>query len=222
MTGSSSAVGWLPARDAAPRFAGIAVVGILNVTPDSFSDGGSNPTADAAADRAVAMLDAGAAVIDVGGESTRPGSRFVGEAEELRRVIPAVEAILARRPEAAISVDTRKSAVARAALEAGARIVNDVSALADDPDMAAVCAESGAAVVLMHMQGTPATMQDDPRYADAVPQIADWLRARVKIAVDAGMERSKIIVDPGIGFGKRLEDNLALIARLDADRKSVV
>jgi dihydropteroate synthase len=192
---------------------GPLVMGIVNVTADSFYPTSRSPTAALAAEAALAMEAEGAAMIDLGGESTRPGSEYVGEAEELERVVPAVEAIRARTA-IPISIDTRKAAVAAAALDAGADIINDVSALEADPAMAALAARSGAAVVLMHMRGDPRTMQEAPVYADCAAEVAGYLGAAARRALAAGIARDRIILDPGIGFGKRLEDNLDLIARL--------
>jgi len=155
----------------------------------------------------------GAAIVDLGGESTRPGSEYVGLDEELERVVPAVQAIRTRS-DLPISVDTRKAAVAKAALEAGADMVNDISALAHDPAMAAVAAAAGAAVILMHMQGEPRTMQLSPSYIDCAAEVRDFLAARAAASIAAGIPPAAILVDPGIGFGKRLEDNLDLLARL--------
>ena len=185
------------------------LMGILNVTPDSFSDGGDLDAPGAVAARGEAMRLAD--VLDVGGESTRPGAAIVPEAEELRRTVPAV---LALAEHAVVSIDTRSAAVARASLSAGARIVNDVSALAHDPDMARTVAEGGAAVVLMHMRGEPATMQDAPAYDDVLLDVYDHLARRVAAAEAAGIPRGRIVVDPGIGFGKTVEHNLALLRGL--------
>jgi dihydropteroate synthase len=193
---------------------GPLVMGIVNVTPDSFYPPSRSRSSALAAEAALAMEAEGAAIIDLGGESTRPGSAEVGEAEELDRVVPAVEAIRARSP-VPISVDTRKAAVAAAALAAGADIVNDVSALSADPAMAGLAARSGAAVVLMHMRGEPRTMQDAPAYADCAAEVAAYLAEAADRALAAGIGRDRIILDPGIGFGKRHEDNLDLLARLD-------
>jgi dihydropteroate synthase len=187
------------------------VMGILNVTPDSFSDGGKFFGTETAVARAKEILEQGADIIDVGGESTRPGSAYVGEEEELRRVIPIIEAVAAGT---AVSIDTRKSTVARKALEAGAAIVNDVSAGRDDPDVAGVAAEFGAAMVLMHMHGTPADMQKDPQYDDVVGEVRDLLAARAEWARSEGVE--SVVVDPGIGFGKTLEHNLELLRNIPA------
>ena len=207
----------LLARITAPRppFAGMALdrpvlMGIVNVTPDSFSDGGLFDTKEAAIVHAAELATAGAGIIDVGGESTRPGSEAVGETEELDRVVPVI-AGLAGLP-AVISVDTRKASVARAAAKQGAKILNDVSALTHDPHSLRVAAETGLAVVLMHAQGEPKTMQDNPRYDDVVLEVFDYLEARIGVAVKAGIERSRIAADPGLGFGKTLAHNLALLA----------
>jgi dihydropteroate synthase len=202
--------------EAAGTRSGPVVVGILNVTPDSFSDGGDFFDPEAAAGRATAMLDEGAGIVDVGGESTRPGSDPVPQGEEVRRVVPVIERILAARPEAVISVDTYRSETAVAALQAGARIVNDVTALRGDPLMAAVVAEARCPVILMHMRGEPKTMQREPRYTDVVGEVGDFLAARAEHAVGAGVGPENIIVDPGIGFGKNLEHNLALLCNLEA------
>lgn len=187
------------------------VMGVLNVTPDSFSDGGWFLDPERALTRALDMVEQGADIIDIGGESSRPGSEPVGAEEELARVLPVVEA-LRRATDAPISVDTTKAQVARRALEAGADIVNDITALGGDPEMAEVVAEQGAGLVLMHMRGKPKTMQQAPHYLDAVGEIEDYLRYRIEGARAAGVDLEQICVDPGIGFGKRLEDNLALIA----------
>jgi dihydropteroate synthase len=195
---------------------GPVLVGVLNVTPDSFSDGGDFLDPAKAAPRAATMLDEGAEVIDVGGESTRPGSDPVPHEEEVRRVVPAIRAILADRPDAIVSIDTYRAATAEAALEVGARIVNDVTALRGDPRMAALAAEAGCPLVLMHMLGEPKTMQRDPRYEDVVREVRDFLAARAEHAIAAGVEPENVILDPGIGFGKTLEHNLTLLHRLDS------
>jgi len=185
------------------------VMGVLNVTPDSFSDGGLYVGAEAAVRRGLEMLAEGADLVDVGGESTRPGAEPVPAAAELDRVLPVVRALAAAG--AVVSLDTAKAEVAAAALEAGAAVVNDVTALGD-PEMAGVVARSGAGVVLMHMQGTPRTMQDDPHYDDVVAEVAAFLSGRAAAAVAAGIDPGAVCLDPGLGFGKRLEHNLALLA----------
>jgi dihydropteroate synthase len=195
---------------------GPVLVGILNVTPDSFSDGGDFLDPESAARHAAAMLDEGAEIVDVGGESTRPGSDPVPQDEEIRRVVPVIEGILAARPDAVVSIDTYRAGTAEAALEAGARLVNDVTALRGDPRMTSVVAEAGCPVVLMHMKGEPKTMQEAPLYEDVVREVRDFLAQRAEYAVAAGVRPENIIVDPGIGFGKRMEHNLALLRDLDA------
>jgi dihydropteroate synthase len=189
---------------------------VLNVTPDSFSDGGNFLDPERAATRAAAMLDEGAQIIDVGGESTRPGSDPVAPEEEARRVVPVIREIMAERPGAIVSIDTYHAGTAEAALQAGASIVNDVSALRGDPRMADVVADAGCPVILMHMLGEPKTMQRDPRYDDVVREVRDFLAERAERAIAAGMEEENIILDPGIGFGKTLEHNLALLRHLDS------
>jgi dihydropteroate synthase len=191
-----------------------AIMGILNVTPDSFSDGGRYFDAAAAVQRGLAMEHEGASIIDVGGESTRPGSSPVRADEELRRVVPVIEGLVGAGLAAAISIDTSKAEVARVALDAGASFVNDVTAFRGDPAMAALVAQRGADCCLTHMQGEPATMQRAPSYADVVEEVAVFLRERVAVAVDAGVARERILVDPGIGFGKTVSHNLELLNRL--------
>jgi dihydropteroate synthase len=195
---------------------GPVVVGILNVTPDSFSDGGDFLDPEAAAEHAVAMLDEGAGVLDLGGESTRPGSDPVSQKEEIQRVIPVLERILAVRPDAVVSIDTYRAGTATAALEAGARLVNDVTALRGDSSMASVVREASCPVILMHMQGEPKSMQKEPHYTDVVREVRDFLAQRAGYAVAAGIRPENVIVDPGIGFGKNLEHNLVLLRNLDA------
>jgi dihydropteroate synthase len=184
------------------------VMGIVNVTPDSFSDGGLYLEPEKAIAHGRALAEAGADVLDVGGESTRPGSEGVALDEELARVVPVVEGLAEVAP---VSIDTTKSAVAEAAIAAGASMVNDVSALRGDPAMAPVCAGSGVELVLMHMLGSPRTMQQDPRYGDVVSEVLGFLKERVRTAEDAGIARKRIWVDPGIGFGKTVEHNLELL-----------
>jgi len=191
------------------------LVGILNVTPDSFSDGEEFLDPGRAVARAETLLDEGAHIVDVGGESTRPGSEPVSEEEELRRILPVVWGILVARSEALISIDTYRASTAEAALDAGVSIVNDVTALSD-PKMAGLVAERGCPVVLMHMQGEPKSMQQDPRYKEVVREIRDFLARRAECAMQAGVKEENIILDPGIGFGKTLEHNLTLLSRLDS------
>jgi dihydropteroate synthase len=188
------------------------LMGVVNVTPDSFSDGGLYLDPKAAIAHGRELVAAGAEILDVGGESTRPGAETVSEEEELRRVVPVVQGL--RYLDCGLSVDTSKTAVAEAALDAGAAIVNDVTALRADPEMAALCAERGATVVLMHMLGDPRTMQDDPRYEDVVAEVKAFLAERLQAAVDAGIAEERIWLDPGIGFGKIAEHNLELLRRL--------
>ena len=187
-------------------------MGVVNVTPDSFSDGGVNLEPDDAAASARRMLDEGAAIVDVGGESTRPGADPVGLDEELRRVIPVLERLQGEVP---VSIDTAKAEVARRALALGAELVNDVTALRGDPDLAGVVADKGAYLCLMHMLGEPRTMQRDPRYDDVVAEVARFLEERLAVAVQAGIPEERICLDPGIGFGKTVEHNFELIRRLD-------
>ena len=193
-----------------------AIMGIVNVTPDSFSDGGAFFDPDRAAAHAVAMLDEGAAIVDVGGESTRPGADPVSAEDELARVLPVVEAILAQRPRGVISIDTSKAVVARAALERGAAIINDVTALRGDPGMAAAVAEYGAGVILMHMQGEPRTMQANPTYSDVVAALRAFFAERLAAAQAAGISADRVAFDPGIGFGKTVAHNLTLLRNLEA------
>ena len=194
------------------------VMGILNATDDSFFATSRARSPERIEQRVTAMLAAGVDIVDVGGESTRPGSEYVDAATERERVIPAVRSIRALDPTVAISIDTRKAPVAEAALDAGATIVNDVSALRDDPRMGALVAERGVAVCLMHMRGTPRDMQRDPRYRDVVGEVRAELAERKDAALAAGIAEERIVLDPGIGFGKRFEDNWALLANLDALR----
>jgi dihydropteroate synthase len=189
-----------------------AVMGIVNVTPDSFFDGGAHLQPDAAAAAARRLLDEGAAVVDVGGESTRPGAAPVSAGEELRRVVPVLE----RLQGAPVSIDTAKADVARRALALGAQMVNDVTGLRGDPAMAGVVAEAGAYVCLMHMQGEPRTMQEEPRYDDVVSDVAGFLEDRLAFAVSQGIGEEHVCLDPGIGFGKTPDQNLELLRRLDA------
>ena len=186
-------------------------MGVVNVTPDSFSDGGVNFAADDAVASARRMLDEGAAIVDVGGESTRPGSEGVSLEAELRRVVPVLEQLQGLP----VSIDTAKAEVARRSLELGAELVNDVTALRGDPELADVVAEAGAYLCLMHMQGEPRTMQANPTYDDVVSEVAVFLEERLRFAVDAGIPEERVCLDPGIGFGKTVEQNFELIRRLD-------
>ncbi|NTW59301.1 MAG: dihydropteroate synthase [Nitrospirae bacterium] len=192
-------------------------MGVLNVTPDSFSDGGQFAGHDAAVDHARSMASQGADIIDIGGESTRPGAEPLTEEEELRRVLPVIERISDELP-VPLSVDTYKAGVATKALAAGASIVNDISGLRFSPDMARVVADHGAAIVLMHIKGTPRDMQVNPVYGDVVSEIMEYLEESAAIALKAGIGRERILVDPGIGFGKTVQHNLEIIDRLDEFR----
>lgn len=189
------------------------VMGILNVTPDSFSDGGRYLDRDKAVDHGLSMARDGADIIDVGGESTRPSAEKISSDEELDRVISVIER-LCREVTIPVSIDTYKSAVAREALKAGASMINDISALRFDPQMAAVAARAGVPVILMHMKGTPETMQSNPTYEALIPEILDFLRDAMDRATNAGIRRDLILVDPGIGFGKTFDDNLKIIRDL--------
>jgi dihydropteroate synthase len=186
-------------------------MGVVNVTPDSFSDGGVNLDPSTAIAAAKQMVDDGAAIVDVGGESTRPGAAGVSAAEELRRVLPVLEGLHG----VPVSIDTSKAEVARHALDLGAELVNDVTALRGDPELAGLLAESGAYVCLMHMQGEPRTMQADPTYGDVVGEVAAFLEDRLDFAVEAGISEHRTCVDPGIGFGKTVAQNFELLRRLD-------
>jgi dihydropteroate synthase len=198
------------------RLAGLSlerprIMGIVNVTPDSFSDGGRYIAAQAAIAHGLRLVEEGAEILDIGGESTRPGADFVPVEEELRRVIPVIEGLRAKS-DVRISIDTRKAEVMRRAAEAGADILNDVSALTHDPAAMEVAAESGLPVILMHAQGDPKTMNDDPQYSDVVLDVFDFLEQRVAACEAAGIPKSKLVVDPGIGFGKHLHHNVAMMA----------
>jgi dihydropteroate synthase len=193
------------------RFPRPSVMGVVNVTPDSFSDGGVNFDPEDAVAAARRMVAEGAAIVDVGGESTRPGAEGVSAEEELRRVVPVLEAL---EDEVPVSIDTSKAEVARHALELGAELVNDVTALRGDPELAGVVADSGAYLCLMYMQGEPRTMQLDPRYGDVVSEVAAFLEERLGVAVAAGIAEERVCLDPGIGFGKTVEHNFELIRRL--------
>ena len=190
------------------------LMGILNVTPDSFFDGGKHATVEAALRRCEEMFSEGVDIVDVGGESTRPGAESVSAQEEMNRVLPVIEAIV-KRFEIPVSIDTMKSQVARAALDAGASILNDVSAMTSDPLILEVPQSFGAGVVLNHMRGAPRTMQQNPVYQDAVQEVKDFLFERVRILAFLGLSKDHIAIDPGIGFGKRLEDNYTIIEHLE-------
>ncbi len=189
------------------------IIGILNVTPDSFSDGGKFFKFDDAVKQGIKMAEEGADILDIGGESTRPGSNPVSLEEELSRVIPVIES-LSKRIDIPISIDTYKAKVAQTALKAGAQMINDISALRFDPEMKKITAEYNVPIVLMHIQGTPRNMQENPWYEDVISEITDYLKESIKIATGAGIDPDKIIIDPGIGFGKRLEDNLNILKNL--------
>lgn len=191
------------------------IMGILNVTPDSFSDGGKFTAVDAALAQAERMLADGAGIIDIGGESTRPGSESVDSAEQIRRVVPVITAIR-QRNDILISIDTTCNIVAKAALDAGATLINDVSAGLDDPSILTLAAQTKTPIILMHSIGTPKTMQDNPHYEDVVAEVLSALKQRIDAALDAGIPTQHIAIDPGIGFGKRKQDNLDLLAHLDA------
>jgi dihydropteroate synthase len=199
----------IPIEELFPR---PSVMGVVNVTPDSFSDGGSHLDPDVAAAAARRMVADGAAIVDVGGESTRPGSAGVSAEEELRRIVPVLDRLGGDVP---ISIDTSKAPVARAALEGGAILVNDVAALRGDPELADVVAGAGAYLCLMHMQGEPRTMQDEPRYDDVAQEVTAFLEERMAFAVAQGISEERICLDPGIGFGKTVAHNLELVRRLD-------
>jgi dihydropteroate synthase len=191
------------------------VMGIVNVTPDSFSDGGSYASVDDAVKHAIQMVADGADLLDVGGESTRPGSEAVPADEEQHRIVPVIQRITLDLPDTPVSVDTRKADVALAALDAGATIVNDISA-GGDPAMFDVVRDSGAGMILMHMKGEPKTMQEDPTYYDVVAEVRGFLGERVESAIAAGIDREQLCVDPGIGFGKNLQHNLELLHDIGA------
>src|SRR5262249_18101199 len=188
------------------------VMGIVNVTPDSFSDGGQFFDRSAAIAQALKLLDDGADILDIGGESTRPYSTAVSAEEELRRVVPVIEAVRQQRPDAIVSIDTSKAAVASEAINCGAEVINDITGISRDAAMMQLAVASSAGVVAMHMQGTPQTMQDEPRYEDVVVEIHQYLRERRDALLAAGIEREQICLDPGIGFGKTNEQNITLMA----------
>jgi dihydropteroate synthase len=207
--GGCFSFGVIPIEERLPR---PSVMGVVNVTPDSFSDGGVNLDPDVAAASARLMVEEGAAIVDVGGESTRPGSDGVSADEELRRVVPVLQRLGGDVP---LSIDTSKAVVAREALERGAILVNDVTALRGDPELAGVVAGSDAYLCLMHMQGEPRTMQAEPRYEDVAAEVAAFLEERLAFAVAQGIREERICLDPGIGFGKTVEQNFELVRRLD-------
>ncbi len=195
--------------------ADFTVMGVLNVTPDSFSDGGQYLDPAAAVAHGLELEHEGAAILDVGGESTRPGAHPVAPDEELRRVLPVVEGLRSAGAHAAVSIDTCKALVAARALEAGATVVNDVTALRGDPEMASVIADADAGCCLMHMLGEPRTMQNDPRYGDVVGEVKAFLEERLRFATHNGIAEERIVLDPGIGFGKTVPHNLELLRRID-------
>jgi dihydropteroate synthase len=190
------------------------LMGVVNVTPDSFSDGGRYLEPGGAVRHGIELADEGATILDIGGESTRPGADPVDADEELRRVLPVIEGLVVARPEAKISIDTSKAVVAAEAIRRGATMVNDVTALRGDPTMARVIADAGADCCLMHMLGEPRTMQLDPRYDDVVAEVKSFLEERLAFAIAAGIAEERVVLDPGIGFGKTIEHNLELLARL--------
>ena len=200
-------IDWMDDRDR------VRVMGILNITPDSFYDGGADASAEAAIARGLALVTEGADLLDIGGESSRPGSDPVSESEELRRVLPVIKG-LRERTGIPISIDTTKATVAREAIALGATIVNDISAMQFDEAMTGLVAETGASIILMHMLGTPKTMQKAPSYDRVVEDLCTFFEARIAAAMDAGISRDKILIDPGIGFGKRLDDNLSILRDL--------
>jgi dihydropteroate synthase len=190
------------------------IMGILNVTPDSFSDGGLFASPDTAVAQADTLIEQGADILDIGGESTRPGAAEISVKDELNRVIPVITGILRNHPDAVLSIDTMKSDVAEAALASGACIINDVSAMTHDPNMVLLASESRAGAILMHMQGSPRTMQSAPAYTDVVAEVGDYLETRATALMAAGAAPESIAIDPGIGFGKTLEHNLSLLRGL--------
>jgi len=193
-------------------------MGILNLTPDSFSDGGNYTDVEAAIKRAKEMVEEGVDIIDVGAESTRPGAKYIEEEEELRRLLPVVKRLV-EEIEVPISIDTYKSKVAEESLKLGAHIINDIKGLKGDPEMAKVVAKYNAPIIIMHIKGTPKTMQNDPKYKDLIGEISDKLEGSIEIAIKAGIKAENIILDPGIGFGKTFNDNLKLIDKLGKLRK---
>ncbi len=199
----------------APDDGGFRLMGVVNVTPDSFSDGGLYLDPSTAIAHGLELEAEGAAILDIGGESTRPGAAPVSKEVELRRVLPVIEGLVSAGTKAQLSIDTYKSAVATAALQAGATLINDVTALRGDPEMAGIVAAAGADCCLMHMLGEPRTMQRDPRYEDVVNDVKEFLLERMAFAIDQGVAEERILLDPGIGFGKTIEHNLELLRRID-------
>ncbi|MBI4712587.1 MAG: dihydropteroate synthase [Planctomycetes bacterium] len=195
------------------------IMGILNVTPDSFSDGGKFYGVNEAVRQGLRMIADGADIIDIGGESTRPGARPLSLNDELKRVIPVIKIIARKAPKTLISIDTYKAPVAEAAIKAGARIINDISGLGFDKDMAAVAAKYKTPVIIMHIKGTPGNMQDNPVYRNLMRELIRYFRQRIRLAIATGIKKSQIIIDPGIGFGKRLDDNYAILKRLNELRR---
>ena len=191
------------------------VMGIVNVTPDSFSDGGKFFSPEVATNHASKLITQGADIIDIGGESTRPGAKQVSESEELKRVIPVIEKIRTDNPRILISIDTTKASVAKYAVEAGADIINDVSGLSFDNNMTGIVESLNVPIVIMHMKGNPQNMQLNPKYKDIVNEILDFFKIKIKIAIQSGINRSMIILDPGIGFGKTVDHNFELLSRLN-------
>lgn len=215
MSVGSKPMQWMVGEHTLPIHDRVLIMGVLNVTPDSFSDGGRYRSVETAVARAEMIVAEGADLLDIGGESSRPGARPVLLDEELARVLPVVAA-LAKRIRIPISIDTTKAEVARRVLDLGATIVNDITALRGDVEMAGVVAQARAGLILMHMQGTPAIMQEQPSYVDVLEEVLEFLSDRIKAAVTAGIDIERIAVDPGIGFGKTVEQNLALLSRLSA------
>lgn len=191
------------------------IMGVLNVTPDSFSDGGKFSEPEIAIKHAFQMLDDGADIIDIGGESTRPGAEPLPIDTELKRVIPIIQSVIKSRPKAVISIDTYKCTVAEESIKAGAKIVNDISGLGFDPKMKEIVREYNVPIVIMHIKGTPLNMQENPHYEDLMSELIEYFHERVNLALKAGIQKNQIIVDPGIGFGKRLEDNYEILHRLN-------
>lgn len=213
------AANWLLPRSDLPWGQRTLIMGVVNVTPDSFSDGGQFFDSQVAIEQGLRLLAQGADVLDIGGESTRPGSEPITVDQELGRVMPVIQGVLAKSPKAIISIDTYRAQVANQAIQAGAQIINDVTALRGDAGMASLAASTGAGLILMHMQGEPKTMQANPTYDDVVVEVGDFLLAQAQAAQAAGVAQERIVIDPGIGFGKTLYHNLALIRGLSSLRK---